>query len=191
MTETAPEVGGGMSPRTKALLIIVVIIALLGIAFLLLAGGGGEPDDSGFPTGLPTATRSPTRGPTASPSPTRTAVPETDDFFEGKDPFEPLVDAGATPGPGNGNGGPSPTPTATSTTPTDGDGETVVVSLDDIFTEDGTRFATVSVDGDQFTVAEGDTFADNFRVLDLTSNCGTFVFGDERFTLCLGQEVRK
>ena len=101
----------------------------------------------------------------------------------------------ARPG-GGGNGdpgpGPAPTPTPGSTArPSDGDGETKRVTLLDIFTSDGERMATVEVDGQEFTVAEGDMFADNFRAIELTKRCGTFVFGDERFTLCIGQEVLK
>jgi hypothetical protein len=190
MTYEAPPRGGflsGLSPRNRVLLIMLLVLALLVVAFVLLSGGGSEEPDA-FPTRTTRATPRTTASATPTASAVPTTFPETDEAFEGKDPFEPLVTAD-TGGPGGES--PGPTPTATSTTSTGDGGETKRVSLDDIFTEDGTRFATVTVDDEQFTVKEGDTFAGNFRLLDLGSNCGTFVFGDERFTLCLGQEVRK
>jgi hypothetical protein len=66
-----------------------------------------------------------------------------------------------------------------------------VIRLLDVFTQDGERMAVIEVDDEEFTVVEGDTVNGNLQVLDLTKRCGTFLFGDERFTLCLGQEVRK
>jgi hypothetical protein len=180
MTVRAPG-GGRIGQRERALFIVLGIVAVLAVAFLLLAGGDEGPIDE-FP--VPTPTRSETAGPVARP-------PVTDGAFEGKDPFQPLITpVGA--GGGNGNGGtssPSPQPTAV---PTGGQGEEPhQVVLVDIFRVDGELRATVEVDGTEYNVAEGDTFAESFRVLDLTEECGTFVFGDERFTLCIGQEVQK
>lgn len=184
-TVDAPMPRGGLlgrlGPRGRALVILAVILGLLIAGFLLLSGGG---DEEPF-TPTPRASGAPR--PTATATTTPAPPPQTGEAFESKDPFQPLVQANT--GGGGGTPGPEPTPTSGGN-PTDGN-ETRRVSLDDVFSEDGERFATVSVDDEQFTVSEGDTFADNFRVIDLTKNCGTFVFGDERFTLCLGQEVRK
>jgi hypothetical protein len=49
----------------------------------------------------------------------------------------------------------------------------------------------VTVNGRSYDVAEGETFAQRFRLLDLTGECGTFLFGDSRFVLCEGDEIRK
>ncbi|TMK53009.1 MAG: hypothetical protein E6G59_06735 [Actinobacteria bacterium] len=99
----------------------------------------------------------------------------------------------------------SPTPTVTSTAPPEtgqafegtgvnGGGNTssaVTVTLVDIRKQSGKLVATVDVNGKDYNVSEGQTFADNFRVIELSSSCGTFVFGDERFSLCKGQQVNK
>lgn len=170
-----------MSPRDRAI-VIALVVALLGVAvfFALSWGGGNGPE----PFRPPSGTRA-----TVSASPTARAspVPETFDSFEGKDPFKPLVAGpGGTPAPSPG-GSPSP---GASPGPEGGPSGQRVTLLE-IFTRDGVRYATVDVNGKSYTVKEGDTFAGNYRVLDLTARCGTFVFGDERFTLCVGQEVLK
>jgi hypothetical protein len=169
-----------LQPRERALIIIVGAIALLAVVYLLLfSGGGGEPES--FPTFRPTSR--PTTSATPTPTP---AVPETDEVFEGKDPFRPLVVSGGigpTPAPGGspGTGGPS----------SGGASGSQRVTLVEITGSGSNRTATVEVDSTEYTVKEGDTFAGSYRVKDLTSTCGTFVFGDETFTLCVGQEVLK
>lgn len=171
-----------IGPRERAMLIILGIVAALGVAYLLFfSGGETPPTDTGTP--FVPGQRTPTPSVTAQPS----APPDTDEVFEGKDPFKPLIDAGApggggTPPPGGG----TPTPGATGGTRTG-----TRVELLDIFTTDGVRFASVRVSGETHNVKEGDTFAGNYRVVSLTDECGTFVLGDERFTLCIGQDVFK
>lgn len=151
-------------------------VLVLGFASLQILGGGGDE----VPEPLPTFSRRPTPTPTTSP------LPVIEPAF-GRDPFEPLVREGT------GGGGPAPTgaPTPGSSGGTTTGGSSRRVSLLDIFRSGGELQATVSVDGTEFTVAEGETFDTSFRLLSLTSRCGTFVFGDERFTLCVGQQVRK
>lgn len=168
-----------LAPRERALLIIGGIIGALALAYFLFLGGG-----DGGPTALPTSAPRPDRAPTARPSPRMTvtlaptAAPETFEVFEGKDPFRPLVteaapSPGATPGPAGGPAGAQR------------------VTLIDITGSGSERTATVQVNGVEYQVREGDTFAASYRVKSLTSECGTFVFGDETFTLCVGQEVLK
>jgi hypothetical protein len=66
------------------------------------------------------------------------------------------------------------------------------VTLVDVFTDDdGTRKATVTVNGSGYTVEEGDTFGRRFRLLDISGRCSTMLFGDSRFTLCEGEQIRK
>ena len=178
-----------LQPRERALIIIFGIIAILAVVYLLFLSGGGEEPEA-FPTprrtSTPRATATPTVVPTASP----TGIPETIDFFEGKDPFRPLVTAGGiggTPGPGGTpapGGGPGP-----SGGPSGGDAQRV--TLLSISGSGSSRTASVLVDGQEYTVSEGETFAGSYRVKSLTADCGTFVFGDEQFTLCEGQEVLK
>lgn len=167
----------GMDSRQRLLLIIgVVVVLFAGIYFLFLRDTGG-PEPFTAPTPGPRSTRAPRATPTPSP----TGAPEVFDGFGGKDPFQPLV--------GDGGGG---TPTAQpSPGPTGGPTGGQRVELLDIYTQSGTRYATVEVNQQQYTVKAGDTFAGSYRVLSLTASCGTFSFGDERFTLCVGQEVLK
>ncbi len=164
-----------LQPRERALIILFGIIAILAVVYLLFLSGGGEEPEA-FPTPGRTTTR-PT--PAASPTATPVSPPETLDNFEGKDPFRPLVTAG-------GGGTPAPGPTGG---PTGGDAQRVtLVSIDG---SGSNRVATVLVDGTEYQVKVGDTFAGSYKVKSLTAECGTFVFGDEQFTLCEGQEILK
>jgi hypothetical protein len=170
-----------LQPRERALIILFGIIALLAIVYLLFLSGGGEEPEA-FPTSPRTST--PTALPTASPTASPTGVPESFEVFEGKDPFRPLVSAGpigGTPAPGG-----SPGPTGG---PTGSGGQRV--TLVSISGSGANRVAVVIVDGTEYEVSEGETFAGSYRVKSLRAECGTFVFGDEQFTLCEGQEVFK
>lgn len=176
--------GGGrwqrLQPRERALVIIFGMLALLAVVYLLLFSGGEEAIE-GFdqPTPRPTTTTSPR--PTASP--TATSPPRTFEVFEGKDPFRPLVGSGTSGGNGTGGG--------TTPPPTGGPSDSQRVTLLAINGSGANRTATVRVDSTEYTVSEGETFAGSYRVKSLTSRCGTFVFGDEQFTLCVGQEILK
>ena len=182
---TIEHEGGGrwqrLQPRERALIIIVGMIALLAIVYLLFLSGGEE-----TPETLPTFTPPPRATPTATATPGPTVPPETFEVFEGKDPFRPLV-IDTTAG---GGGGPAPSPGATPP-PSGGTDGSQRVTLIDISGSGANRTATVEVNSTEYQVQEGDTFAESYRVKDLTSTCGTFVFGDEQFTLCVGQEVLK
>jgi hypothetical protein len=62
-------------------------------------------------------------------------------------------------------------------------GHTVV--LLDTFPAADPDHAQVEVDGQVYSVAEGDTFAQGeFELVSITGDCATFLFGDEQFTLC-------
>jgi hypothetical protein len=59
--------------------------------------------------------------------------------------------------------------------------------------QSGGPVASVRVNDATYQVARGDRFAGSYQVisLDLSSRCGDFLFGDDRFRLCEGDEVRK
>jgi hypothetical protein len=173
-----------LSPRQRALAIVLSIIVVLAVVLLLLSGGGGGE--------IPPVTSNPVINPSPSASGIPTTPPETGQAFEGKDPFQPLVVAVA-PGP---SGSPAPTPTGSIGGVGGGSGgsgstSAMTVTLLDIRKQSGKLVATVEVDGKDYNASAGQTFATNFRVISLSASCGTFVFGDERFSLCIGQEVRK
>jgi hypothetical protein len=173
-----------MGPRQRLLAVLgVVVVLTAGIYFLFLRDSSG-PEPFAGPTRTPRASQtSPTR-PTVVPTPSPSGAPETFDGFGGKDPFLPLV--GESPPPANGSPGPEPSPGSTG-----GPRGGQRVELIDIFTQGNTRYASVEVDNKAYTVRSGQTFAGSYKVLSLSSSCGTFAFGDERFTLCIGQEVLK
>ena len=178
-----------MGRRDRTLAAVLIGLVVLAVLFLLLSGGGGGTIEG--VNSPPVVRTSPT------PTVTSTAPPETGQAFEGKDPFQPLVIAvpagsAGSPAPG-GSQGPTPAPTG-SVTGVNGGGNTnsaVTVTLVDIRKQGGKLVATVDVNGKDYNVSEGQTFADNFRVIELSASCGTFVFGDERFSLCKGQQVNK
>ena len=179
-------------------------LALAAATVVALAGcTGGGSDDTAFDdegvTGPP---------PTAAPPATTPAAGdvETFEFVSQKNPFTPLAgdQAGTagTPGPGTGTGTDG---TGTPVTGTDGAGtgtpatggvEPEVaqrVALLDVFTEDGEVKANVRINSTVHEVGVGDTFADRYKVLSLSAGdeCGRFLFGDDAFRLCKGEQTTK
>jgi hypothetical protein len=126
----------------------------------------------------------------------------------GKNPFEPLVapagTGGTTPGgtTATTSGGGTTGGGTTATTVAGGGGvsggaataprRSQRVALLNVYTKNGKTVADVRVNDTVYTaLAPGQTFASNFQVVSLQGQCGTFLFGDERFQLCEGQEVLK
>lgn len=184
------------------LLIALGVVAVMALLWLFVIGprmGGG--DDVVV---APVPTRASVT-PTPSPLPENDALyPENSDAFSSRDPFAQLVagevepGAPASPGvvtPGAGGAGPSASPSPSGSaggSPRSGSSAEVggtEIKLIDVYDE-ATR-AVVTVNGRSYDVAEGETFAERFRLLDLTDDCGTFLFGDSRFVLCEGDEIRK
>ena len=186
-----------MSNRERNLLIILGVIVVAAAAFVLLTRGGEEPQQAAPAPPSPPQVAPPAEKP---PKP-----PKTPTFFGGRDPFVPLVLAEVgggeappleEPGGGPTDGGPTDGgggPTDGGVTPPQGPGEqpgvtvgghTVVVI--DVFTQGGQQVVQVEVDGQTFTVGEGDRFAKNFQVVSIEGTCATFLFGDESFQTCEG-----
>lgn len=139
-------------------------------------------------------------------------LPETFEVFSARDPFQQLVITPAAAGEPSAPGSPAaPVATPVGTTPGGGSVDpadpappaepvtgtpatrvgTTVVRLVDISTAGDASTASITVNGTGYQVAEGETFAESFRVLDLSGTCATLLFGDSRFTLCAGDEIRK
>ncbi|MDQ3878702.1 MAG: hypothetical protein M3290_10200 [Actinomycetota bacterium] len=125
---------------------------------------------------------------------------ETFQVFAPRDPFQPVVIARA----GSATGSQESSTTQVVDTTTDGssasgssssDGSVSVtghrVKLIDTFTQGGTEKARVEVDGTVYTVAAGQTFATNFKLLSIQNKCITAFFGDDQFSLCEGEEILK
>lgn len=168
----------------------VVLVAVL--ATTLLGGGGETPAPAPPRVAAPAATTT-TTGVAPGERPA-----ETFEVFATKNPFTPLVGttpAGATTttvptGPG-GTATTAP-PGATTTTAGVEPRRAQRVALLDIFTDAGQRLATVRVNDTVYErLKPGDTFGVSYKVVSLEEQCGTFLFGDERFRLCVGEEVLK
>ncbi|HVM03531.1 MAG TPA: hypothetical protein VM242_00005 [Acidimicrobiales bacterium] len=63
----------------------------------------------------------------------------------------------------------------------------------DVFTEGDRVLANVRVNDTVSKVGAGDSFANNFKVvsLELDTRCGKFLYGDDQFRLCRGEELLK
>ncbi|MCA1822800.1 MAG: hypothetical protein LC640_00720 [Frankia sp.] len=144
------------------------------------------------------APRAPRRA-TATPTPSATATPVIPPTFSdvvGRDPFKPLYVAPVI-------GPPPPATGPPQINPTDGGGNQAStppsrqfignhrVALIRVFSRNGTRYAQTKVDSTVYTPAVGSTFATNYRLLSVDGKCASYLFGDEQFNLCEGQEVLK
>ena len=195
------------SRDTKKLLVVlagVVVLALVGAFVVLPALSGDAVDDSVVAVRRPARTAPQAPAAAAKPAPKK-AVPVTATFNDtvGRDPFRPLYVApvaaavsapvfgapvgGAPAGqPGTSNPGPASQPQSSSTQV--GGNR---VALVDVFSRDGKTFAQTKVGDTVFTPVVGSTFATSYQLLTASGECATYLFGDEQFQLCEGQEVLK
>jgi hypothetical protein len=175
--------------RTVTIGGVAVGVLLAGYLVFSLLGGGEE----AFPP-IPSTPPFPT-----SPSPSPGGGGPPIQSFTGRDPFSvppalspspsPTTGGGGTPSPSPGGGGTqSPSPTAPGGGSSQQHGGSTVVLLD-VFQRDGATRVQVEVDGTVFDVGIGDTFAGGrFELSSVSGNCATFLFGDERFTLCINAQ---
>ena len=70
---------------------------------------------------------------------------------------------------------------------------TIRVAVLDVFTEGDRVLANVRVNDTVSKVGAGESFANNFKVvsLELDTRCGKFLYGDDQFRLCRGEELLK
>jgi hypothetical protein len=191
---------------TRRRLLAVLAAGVLSLAACTGGGGGDDAaiDDEGI-TGPP-----PTQAP---PTTTPTDDAETFEFISQKNPFTPLAGptAGGTTGGGTtgttaptggtgtggtGTGTTGTGGTGTGTTGGTGDVEPQVaqrIALLDVFSEGGQTKANVRVNSTVHEVAVGETFAGRYKVLSLSQSeeCGRFLFGDDAFRLCRGEQAVK
>jgi hypothetical protein len=94
----------------------------------------------------------------------------------------------ASPGPAAGTAPAPTTAPPTGAAPREGQ----KVALLDVVTNDSGRYANVRVGSTIYEQARaGDVFATSYKVVSLTDRCGTFLFGDDKFQLCKGEETVK
>jgi hypothetical protein len=183
-----------LSPRDRRALTILGVLAAAAAGFFFLTRGAPPPEEEAVPP-------APSPPPAVTPSPSPTGRPPRFTFFSGRDPFLPLVVApeavgeaptGEEPAPGESPGAPVVEPSPGAEQEVVPEGATTIgghtVRIIDIFEQGGEQVVQVEVDGETFTVSEGEEFSDNFRVESIQGTCASFLFGDEPFTLCEGGE---
>jgi hypothetical protein len=173
----------------------VLVVGL--VLFNVLSGGGGTSAPPRRTTGSATPTLAPTVTPTTTPTPVAR--------FTGRDPFSTppqFLVATGTSGTGSSSSGGSSSSSSSSgsgsssstspppTQPGGGSSENLgghTVVLLDTFRVSGTDRAQVEIDGVVYNVAVGEQFGpgNRFELRSVSGNCGTFVFGDQSFTLCI------
>jgi hypothetical protein len=77
----------------------------------------------------------------------------------------------------------------TGTASTPGGGSTAERKVALVSIANGT--AKVTVDGTAYSVTEGERFADDYRAVDINSECASFESASTAFTLCEGEAVLK
>jgi cytoskeletal protein RodZ len=214
-TEETVQVKKGVNPAQVAMLVggLVLVFALVWFFFLRGGDASVEPQTSPTPATTEDAAGVAREGDderTATKDDKKKEPVETFELFASKDPFEPLIDSTpaatgatapattappATITPGTTDPGTTdPGTTDPGTTDPGAGGQAVgghTVRLVDVFSQNGSPRAQVSVDGSVYTVAEGETFADSFQLTSVSGTCATMLFGDDQFTLCEGEEILK
>lgn len=185
-----PEVTAGGS-RQRVLVLVLAGVLLLVLAGLLarplLLGGPAAPVAAPVTAGATPTTVAQLIGPSTS-----VAGPTAG---TGKDPFRPAAGAVTTATTVT-------TAVPTTTTPAGAGAGTATVSgsgataqrevaLEDVYSKSGKRHVKVSVDGTSYTAAQGETFADDYLVVDIGGTCATFDSPSGRFTLCEGEAILK
>jgi hypothetical protein len=188
--------------RGVAVVMALVVVLIAALWFFLLRGDG-EPEgtqDGGAP-----APAAPAAQPPAAPAPLKDKKgggERSFQVFAPRDPFDPLVSATAT---GATTGTETQSATVGDSGAADeigsaasgggGSGTTVgshSIEVIDVYRAARGPRAQIELDGTVYTVAEGDTFGDGFRLVSTSGRCATMTTEDgDRFTGCEGEAVLK
>lgn len=208
------------SSRQIAMIVGAAVLLLIVFWFVFLKGGGEDDATLSTPP-EPTLTEVPGNGDGnggngKGDKPGDNGPVETTEVFASRDPFKPLLSVGDTAG-GTGEtptdpttGTPTDTPTdgttiidptappttdpGTGGTPPDTGGENVeghTVELIGINGSGSDATAQIQVDDTIYEVKDGETFAENFKLLSTSNECATVLYGDDQFTVCEGEEILK
>jgi hypothetical protein len=214
-------IGEGGESRNRRVIIlagaaVVLILAIFVLPGLLFGGGGGSEDPfATAPTtpGATPTTASPTESipetfetfsdknpfvplvatnPGGAPETTDTTLPPETVITVPDDGSVIIIEDGdGTEGTTDGSTGGGEGETTTTTVPPR---QPDRVSLLEVYRDQDERTtASVRVNDITYLVKPGDSFATSYRVLslDIRTRCGQFLYGDERFALCEGDEVLK
>jgi hypothetical protein len=198
---TQPQVTAG-GPRQLVLVaalagVLLLIVGLLVVRPLLGGTDEGPTVPPATAGAVPTTTLAQLIGPSTSVTASGEAAGSV------KDPFKPLVSTGsaaaATESGVTADSGPATATTVatgstvagagTGTASTPGGGSTAERKVALVSIANGT--AKVTVDGTPYRVTEGERFADDYRAVDINSECASFESASTDFTLCEGEAVLK
>jgi hypothetical protein len=188
-----------------AVLVAILLVGTAGVSVWLMASAGvlSLGNDGTLP-GAPLSTGTLAQASSAT-------IPAAGGFrvAQPRDPFAPLItqptettvpqESTSTTGGTSTTGTGASTSTTGGTTSTTGSTTSTTsnvptgtrVSLLEIRDESGVKKAVLTVDGETFTVGVGDTFADDFKVISLSTSSGVFMYKDSVFTLAVGQSIIK
>ena len=199
--------------RNQTLTIVAVaLVACLALALsiiFIIGSGKGQKAGRGI--------TAQTSGTTASPSVTSSAAQTTLtieqvqvpplSIYRRRNPFKPLINmeqsaaiapttttettTPATPGAGQPGVITIPPQLEPPGSPSAGEVVSSAVTLEVVFEQDGNRFARIWVADRLFEkVAVGDIFGDNYKLLAIGRDASaTILYGDERFTIFVGQSI--
>ncbi len=189
-----------MSKRERNLLFALGVVGVAAVALFFLTRGGGESAEE--QTQPQAQTQAPAAGSPAATvaQPGAVAIvgnPLAGPDFRltpgGRDPFVPLVVPPEGTG-GTGTSAPAPPPEPVGTTGTDtGDdhpqgvtiGGRILVLVDIFERKNGRTLAHLDVDQRTYLVAEGQTFAGEYRLLAIDERCVSISFRGDSYRLCL------
>ena len=169
--------GAHSAPRSKASLYLSIALAVAlaaGAWWALFARGSDEapPNVGSSARTVETISVVDDAGPSKVHKRSATGTVETSEVFASRDPFAPLVKDEKAGGD----------------TSSSDERDANVVALEDA-SDDGS--ARIDVNGSVHSVVEGDVFAENFKLLSVSGECASMLFGDDQFTLCEGEEILK
>ncbi|MGL5857827.1 MAG: hypothetical protein ACRC35_05365 [Angustibacter sp.] len=205
--ESTPDTPATAAGNRRALLVgggvAVGLAAVAATAFLLLSGGDDVADQGSVAAARPGsgALGTPGAPSTGQPAPTPTASPtESVQAYNGADFTDPFVELVKNAG-ASGGGAPTDSPTDSPTDPPvdpvpgpagtpsgQGSGKPAVAQeLKMVSTS--TDSATMTVDSKKYVVAVGKGFAQYYKLLAVSGECGSVQYGDVTFQLCEGDAI--
>ena len=82
---------------------------------------------------------------------------------------------------------PAARPQAQQPAPTDPQPVSHQLRMVRVYQANGVWFTELTLDGRVYRPAVGETFAESFQLVSTQDSCGSYLFGDERFDLCVGE----
>ena len=201
--EGAVEESAGGDRRKMVMFAVVgaLLVALMGYYVVLPAFSGGDTSTPITTVRKAPAKKTPAKKPAAKKkAPVQPA--QYNDLAGRKNPFFPLwvepkpeaattTTTGTTTAPSTDTAAPATTDGTTTSTGSTTTVGTQRVALMTVFTKDGVSYAQTKVGEVVYLPRVGQAFAGTFKLLAVSTKTATYLYGDEQFTLSVGQEVLK